>query len=217
MIGRILLTAILAAIASMSGDDSVAIVLDTFGNQRSGYYFRINTAGARAEGLVATPEDIPLDWDGVWDARVARTPDGWAAEIAIPVNTLRFDPARDAWGFNAERSVPRERLRLRWSGITLDARLADFRRAGLLEVPRFRQGLGLNVNLNTVVKRTSVFTTMDRAISGCTGVDVGYDATPQLGRAVTVNTDFAETDVHTRQINLAQFPLFFPGISADAL
>lgn len=194
----------------MSGDDSVAIVLDTFGDQRSGYYFRINTAGARDDGLVANPDDIPLDWDGVWDARAARTPEGWTAEVAIPVNTLRFDPSAEAWGFNAERSVPRERQRLRWSGATLDARFADFRRAGLLEVPRFQQGLGLTVNLNTIARRTSDFTTGDRAITARTGVDVGYNATPQLGGVMTVNTDFAETEVDTRQINLTQFPLFFP-------
>ena len=194
----------------LSGDDSVAVVLDTFGDQRSGYYFRVNTAGARDDGLVATPDDIPLDWDGVWDARVARTPEGWTAEIAIPVNTLRFDPARGAWGFNAERYVPRERQTLRWSGTTLDARLGDFRRAGLLVVPRFRQGLGLTVSPYTIAKRTNDFTTRDRSLAGRGGVDVGYNVTPQLGGVVTVNTDFAETEVDTRQINLTQFPLFFP-------
>src|SRR5215212_6795871 len=194
----------------MSGDDTIAIVLDTFGDRRSGYYVRINTAGARDDGLVATPESVPLDWDGVWDARVAQTPDGWTAEIAIPVNTLRFDPSRESWGFNAERYVPRERQTLRWTSTTLDARLADFRRSGLLAVPRFQQGLGLTVNVNTIAKRTADFSSNDRAISGRTGVDVGYNATPQLGGVVTVNTDFAETEVDTRQINLTQFPLFVP-------
>ena len=134
----------------MYGDDSVAIVLDTFGDQRSGYYFRVNAAGARDDGLISNPDDIPLDWDGVWDARVTRTTTGWTAEIAIPVNTVRFDPKLSSWGFNAERYVPRERQTLRWSGPTLDARLADFRRAGALEVPRFRAGTGLTVNTNTL-------------------------------------------------------------------
>jgi hypothetical protein len=194
----------------MYGDDSVAIVLDTFGDQSSGYYFRVNAAGARADGLVATPDDIPLDWDGVWAARTARTTTGWTAEIAIPVNTLRFDPALHSWGFNAERTIPRERQTLRWAAPTLDARLADFRRAGALEVPSFPRGAGVTVNLNTLVKRTSDFTSGERALTGRTGIDVGYDVTPQLGAVVTVNTDFAETEVDTRQINLTQFPLFFP-------
>lgn len=194
----------------MYGDDSVAIVLDTFGDQRSGYYFRVNAAGARDDGLISNPDDIPLDWDGVWDARVTRTTTGWTAEIAIPVSTIRFDPKLHAWGFNAERYVPRERQTLRWSAPTLDARFADFRRAGALEVPPFHQGAGVTFNLNTLVRRTSDFTTGDRAVAGRTGVDVGYNVTPQLGGVVTVNTDFAETEVDTRQINLTRFPLFFP-------
>jgi len=194
----------------MSGDDTVAIVLDTFGDQRSGYYFQINSAGARADGLIATPDDVPLDWDGVWDARGARTSEGWSAEIVIPINTLRFDPNRNAWGFNAQRYVPRERQRLRWSGTTLDAAFIDLRRAGLLEVPRFERGHGITTNINTLAQRTSDFITRDRAVSGRTGFDLGYNATPQLGGMVTINTDFAETEVDTRQINLTQFPLFFP-------
>jgi len=194
----------------MYGDDSVAIVLDTFGDQRSGYYFRVNAAGARDDGLISTPDDIPLDWDGVWDARVARTTSGWTAEIELPVSTIRFDPKLQSWRFNAERYIPRERQTLRWSGPTLDARLADFRRAGALEVPAFHLGAGVTFNLNTLARRTSDFTTGDHALAGRTGVDVGYNVTPQLGAVVTVNTDFAETEVDTRQINLTQFPLFFP-------
>ncbi len=31
------------------GDDGVAIVLDTYGDHRTGYYFRINAAGARVD------------------------------------------------------------------------------------------------------------------------------------------------------------------------
>jgi hypothetical protein len=194
----------------MYGDDSVAIVLDTFGDQRSGYYFRVNAAGARADGLISNPDDIPLDWDGVWDARVTRVTTGWTAEIAIPVNTLRFDPRLRWWGFNVERYVPRERQTLRWSSPALDARLADFRRAGALEVPSFHEGTGLTLNLNTLARRTRDFVTADRALAGRTGIDVGYNVTPQLGGVITVNTDFAETEVDTRQINLTQFPLFFP-------
>lgn len=99
---------------------------------------------------------------------------------------------------------------MRWSGLTLDARLADFRRAGDLEVPRFRRTSGLEINLNSLARRTSDFATKDRVLTGQTGIDVAYDVTPQLATVATVNTDFAETEVDTRQINLTQFPLFFP-------
>jgi hypothetical protein len=68
----------------MAGDDTVSIVLDTYGDRRTGYFFQINAAAARVDGLVSKSESASLDWDGIWDARTARTPDGWSAEIVIP-------------------------------------------------------------------------------------------------------------------------------------
>ena len=44
-----------------SGDDTVAIVLDTYGDRRTGYFFQINAAGARVDGLIDNPESASLD------------------------------------------------------------------------------------------------------------------------------------------------------------
>jgi hypothetical protein len=56
----------------MTGDDTVSIVLDTYGDRRTGYFFQINAAGARVDGLISRSESASLDWDGIWDARTAR-------------------------------------------------------------------------------------------------------------------------------------------------
>src|SRR5262249_46475524 len=45
----------------MTGDDTVSIVLDTFGDRRTGYFFQINAAGARADGLISRSESASLD------------------------------------------------------------------------------------------------------------------------------------------------------------
>jgi len=42
------------------------------------------------------------------------------------------------------------------------------------------------------------------------GLDVFKSVTPSLNAALSVNTDFAETEVDARQVNLTRFPLFFP-------
>lgn len=47
-------------------------------------------------------------------------------------------------------------------------------------------------------------------IDGDGGVDIFYNLTPSLKWTTTFNTDFAETEVDDRQINLTRFPLFFP-------
>jgi len=49
----------------LGGDDTVAIVLDPYGDRRTGYYFRINSAGARVDGLISGLSDPKLDWDGI--------------------------------------------------------------------------------------------------------------------------------------------------------
>jgi hypothetical protein len=42
------------------------------------------------------------------------------------------------------------------------------------------------------------------------GADIFYRITPNLLSSTTINTDFAETEVDTRQVNLTRFPLLYP-------
>lgn len=195
----------------VTGDDTVSIVLDTYGDRRTGYFFQINAAGARVDGLISDPESASLDWDGIWDARTSRTPDGWSAEIVIPTRTLSFTRGLDRWGLNVERFVPRDRLTLRWSSPTLDSFVYDLSRAGeLTGVGGLEQGKGLELTPYTTGKTKEFYAVSPRAYQAAVGGDVTWKLTPQLVSVFTVNTDFAETEVDSRQINLTRFPLFFP-------
>lgn len=199
-------------------DDHVTFVLDTFGDRRSGYIFRVNAAGARQDGLV----DVAAgdgesysggggEWDGIWDAAARVTADGWEGEIAIPSRTLRFARGADVWGFNIERTVPREHMDLRWTAITLDSTLSDLRRAGeLAGVGRLHQGTGLSVSPYALVRSEQDLPADESTTEGDAGLDVAYALGPQLSVVATVNTDFAETEADTRQINLTRFSLFYP-------
>jgi len=196
----------------LTGDDTVSIVLDTYGDRRTGYFFQINAGGTRVDGLISTADSVSLDWDGIWDARTARTPDGWSAEIVIPSRTLSFTPGLNDWGLNLERFVPRERLWLRWSSPTLDSFLYDLSRAGRLTgVGEVKQGKGLEITPYAVGKTKQFYGAgSSRSWLGAVGGEVTWKITPQLVTVFTANTDFAETEVDTRQINLTRFPLFFP-------
>jgi len=195
----------------MDGDDAVSLYLDPFGDGRNGYFFRINSAATRTDGLVSGAEPTSLDWDGIWYAAATRTATGWTAEIAIPAQTLRFTAGRETWGLEIERWVARNRMALRWSGTTLDAKADDMSRAGRLRgVAGLRQGLGLSIAPYGLGRLATDFEEPNRALTGKFGLDVAYNVTPQLNAVLTVNTDFAETEVDTRQVNLTRFPLFFP-------
>jgi len=197
--------------ADLSFDDAVGIVLDTFGDHRTGYAFRVNAAGARFDGLIVTSEDVSADWDGIWDSRVRRDASGWTLEMAIPVATLRFTPGLGVWGFNVVRTVARDRTEMHWTGTTLDARFADMRRAGALTgVSELGQGLGLTVTPYGLIRHDTDFAAHHSETDGDVGLDVGWAINGQLSGVLTANTDFAETEVDTRQINLTRFPLFYP-------
>ncbi len=197
--------------ADLEGDDSLAFVLDTFGDGRTGYLFRINAGGARQDGLISATDGTSLDWDGIWDARVRRTADGWTAEVAVSAGSLRFRPGLASWGLNVERFVARDRLTLRWAGASLDAQLGDLRRVGALGgVAALRQGVGLAVAPYALGRTEQHDGSDGRLARGDAGFDLSYNLTPQLGTVLTVNTDFAETEVDARQINLTRFSLFFP-------
>jgi len=194
-----------------AGDDSVAVVLDTYGDRRTGYYFRVNASGARADGIIAGVEEPSLEWDGLWNAVTARTSTGWSAEIEIPVNAINFTRGLAQWGANFERYVARERTALRWTSPTLDSFLYDLSRGGELSgVEDLRQGRGILFSPFSVGRMLNNFPAHTRALLGQPGADVTWRITPQLASVFTVNTDFAETEVDTRQLNVTRFPLLFP-------
>ncbi len=196
---------------NFQGDDTVAVVLDTYGDRRTGYYFQINAAGARTDGLISSTDTPSLDWDGIWDARTARTANGWSAEIVIPANTLNFTQDLAAWGVNFERSIARDRTVLRWASPTLDSVLYDLSRAGdLTGVTGLRQGRGVEVSPSIVGRTLNDFPSQNRFWQGQPSADITWRITPQLASVFTFNTDFAETEVDSRQLNLTRFPLFFP-------
>jgi hypothetical protein len=193
------------------GDDTVAIVLDTYGDRRTGYFFQINAAGARLDGLVSGPEEPKLDWDGIWDAKTQRSAQGWSAEVEIPLHTLSFTRGLATWGINFERSIARDRTVLRWASPTLDSFLYDFSRAGSLTgMQELEQGLGLEVSPSIVGRRKDFFQEDNPEWQGSPSVDLTYRLTPQMAAVFTANTDFAETEVDSRQLNVTRFPLFFP-------
>lgn len=198
--------------ASLGSEDHIRIVLGPFLDGRSGYVFAVNPSGARYDALINPGgESENPDWDGIWEAATTRTQAGWNAEIRIPLHTVSFNPALRQWHFNVQRRIQRKLETDRWASPARQFQVTQTSRAGLLtDLPAFDLGLGLMV-------RPSVVTGgghpgLDRPVEG--ELQPSLDATQRLGAnvtaALTVNTDFAETEVDTRRTNLTRFPLFFP-------
>lgn len=198
--------------SELEEEDHVVIVLDTFLDGRSGYVFAVNPYGARFDGLVAERgEEVNSDWDAIWEAKTSRDDEGWTAEIRIPMRSLSFGKDLTTWGFNVQRRVQRLQETSRWSGASVDFEIYQTSRAGLLtDLPSFDTGLGLSIRPSVVGRAGKPEPFADVETDGDVSLDVTQRLGPNLQASVTVNTDFAETEVDVRQINLTRFDLFFP-------
>ena len=198
--------------AELRGEDHIKIVLDTFLNGRTGYVFAVNPNGARMDGLIAREgEGEDKDWDGIWEAAVERITDGWSAEIYIPVKTLRFQAGLDRWGFNVERRIQRHLETNRWATPIRNFKVTHISQGGLLtSIPVFQQGLGLTVRPFVMGSLTQENPSVATSFDFRPGLDVLKNFGGNVTGLLSVNTDFAETEVDTRRVNLTRFPLFFP-------
>lgn len=194
--------------ASLAADDRVEILLDTFRDQRSAFYFATNPSGALVDGLVASGQ-LNADWDAIWNVRTRRTPEGWVAEFAIPFKSLSFPAGRTVWGFNIARHIYRKLEEDRWSGARLDTQFNQVSEAGeITNLVGLTQGIGLDVRPFLAGRAARVGGKRD--LDGKPGLDAFYNITPSLKLTATVNTDFGETEVDARQINLSRFSVLFP-------
>src|SRR4051812_18739706 len=65
--------------------DGVAVALDTRGDGKSALEFGVNPAGVLTDGIHFNDTDWSQDWDENWEAKTSITPQGWSAEIRIPL------------------------------------------------------------------------------------------------------------------------------------
>ena len=196
----------------LSSDDRFMWTIDTFLDARSGYFFEMNPSGLMGDSLMGGGIDN-RQWDGIWNARVDRNERGWSIEIEIPFRSLNFDPDSDQWGINFQRTVRRKNEDSIWMGWARNQGLRRMTNAGLLTGVRdVSQGHGLDVKPYALATGESF---PGRGRSGVArdaeaGVDVFYNPTPGLRSVLTINTDFAQTEVDQRQVNLTRYSLFFP-------
>src|SRR5262249_35919386 len=174
--------------------------------------FAVNANGARYDALVNNNgEGANANWDAAWEAATQRTESGWTAEIRIPIKSLLFKPGLTEWGFNLQRRIQALQETDRWASASRAIQVTQTSRAGVLVgLPHLGLGFGLSVRPAVTAggghdSAATPFRSQNR---------LSFDATQRLGAntlaSLTANTDFAETEVDARRVNLTRFSLFFP-------
>src|SRR6185436_19569323 len=116
------------------------------------------------------------------------------------------------WGINVSRTLTRKNENSIWTGWARNQGVSRMTNAGRVTgLTGVTQGHGLDIKpyvLGSAQDAPARRETMSRA--GQAGVDLFYNPTPALRTNLTVNTDFAQTEVDQRQVNLTRFSLLYP-------
>ncbi len=198
-------------------NDQFTVVVDTFYDHRTGFTFQTNALGARRDQQINSANSVNIDWNPVWDVRGARDAQGWTTEMVVPFKSLRFKTSGpQVRGINFRRS---ERWRNEWDYLAPIPR--SYGSLGVhymnlaatlvgIEVPPQRnlqfKPYAISSSTTNNAARPIVSNKVDRDL----GFDVKYGLTRGLIADLTYNTDFAQVEEDSQQVNLTRFSLFFP-------
>lgn len=201
-----------------ANDDKVEILLDTNHDLRDAYRFAVNPLGTQQDALVTDEgRDINTAWNGRWLSQARIDDQGWTAELAIPLTTLRLKDGGAVWGFNVARRIRRKNEEDLWT--------AWQRAFGLERVSQAGELVGLEK-----LKRPPVFELKPYATAGwrqgvprvggggflhggfaTTGIDVArVGVTASLTSEFAINPDFGQIEADDQVVNLTRFPVFLP-------
>lgn len=211
-----------------SGDDIIAIVLDSYNDRQTASWFTVNPAGTRIDRSVSNDADFangdPMNdnWNTYWDVATAQSDSGWFAEMRIPFSSLGFQDqgGQVTMGLIVYRLIARKNERQLFPAIPPNwdlafAKPSQARRVVLEGVQGRRPVYVTPYGLGGMAWRAqlnSAGTRYVRPLDGTyeTGVDLRYSPTSNLALDLTANTDFAQVEADDQQVNLTRFSLFFP-------
>jgi hypothetical protein len=197
---------------SLSNDDRVQLILDTYMDQRNAFWFQIGPRGSIGDAIISeNGAAFNKAWDGLWTGKAQITDQGWEAEIALPFKTLNFDPQQSSWGLKLIRYQKSIEETVYWPVANINTHKFQVSDAGRLTgLEGISQGLGLDLVPYELggVDYSNEETDLSWVLNA--GFEAYYNITSSLKAAVSVNTDFAQTEVDQQEINLTRFNLFYP-------
>lgn len=200
-----------------AANDNFTIILDTFQDRTNAFTFGINPFGVRREGLVTNggsgESSFSLDWDNVWKGESKIYKGYWVAEIAIPLNSLRFNEGQKNWNINFYRIDSENAERSTWAPIQRNFTLYNLASLNVAKWEEPTKRSGKNISFIPYVSgkyNQNLEEGQDAQTGFNAGFDLKYGITPGLNLDLTVNPDFSQVEVDQQVTNLDRFEIFFP-------
>lgn len=195
---------------NIGADDWVAVILDTFNDERRSFDLIVNPLGVQSDSIETASSNE--EWDAIWDAAGRITEWGYAVEMRVPFSSLRFQNLNggpQTWGFDAVRSYPR-RVR-HHIGLFARDRNSNCYLCQAIKIEGF-EGVKPGRNLEVVPTLTGTRTDRSGAKTAASlpitdsktdlGLTARWSATPNLTLQGTLNPDFSQVEADALQLDI---------------
>lgn len=208
----------LGAHDGMTGSDSVNILIDTFNDRRTGYFFSINSRGIQFDALANEGrgdgfEQYDSTWDGIWYSAATLHDWGYSVEVAIPFKSIRIpDHPDQIWGLNVSRDIVRKNENAYWQPVTRYDQVMKPSKAGVIsgiEGGAVGRRLELIPFVTTSYRQAPWVPQLD-GWDGSGGLDARYGLTSNITATATLNPDFGDTEADEFTPTISRFEIFFP-------
>ncbi len=204
---------------TVGGDDWVALIFDTFNDERRSFDFLVTAQGVQFDQIEAQTGEDP-GWDTIWDSAGRITDWGYAVEIAIPFSSIRFQRKEgpQVWGLDATRRYPREHAY--HIGLFPRDRSNNSYLSQAVKIMGF-EGVspGRNIELSPTITAFRTDERPDFPEGGLEkkdqkaefGLTTRWGITPNMTLNLAANPDFSQVEADARQLDINQpFALFYP-------
>ena len=211
-------------------DDYVAVLLDTFNDERKAYALYFNPLGVQGDAVFTEGRGFDFSVDILMESKGVMTEDGYTVEVAIPFKSLRYEAGKGKlWGLHLRRVIKRFNNELdSWMPLSRDrsALLSQAGRITGLENISTERTLELipSLTVSETGRRVPVLglPTSDnlplqdrgRIVNQPAELDPGLTAkfgiTPTITLDLAINPDFAQVESDQIVVTANQrFPIFF--------
>jgi Domain of unknown function (DUF5916) len=194
-------------------DDWVGLSLDTLGTGQQSYHMMVNPSGIQLDMLnsVSGDEDLAPDW--IWDSAGRLNGRGYAVEIRLPLQSIRFKGGNDVrMGVLFWRRVSRIGVSVAWPA--LEPGKWVFQKHAALDIERLEPQLTREVIPSATYSSRQSRESPGRWASADHTGEVGLSARVGLRPTITldgtVNPDFSQVESDAFQVEVNQrYPVFF--------
>ncbi|MDX9726938.1 MAG: DUF5916 domain-containing protein, partial [Bacteroidales bacterium] len=210
--------------------DWFMVSIDSYNSGKTAFTFAVNAAGVQLDGQQddnkrvssgqgnpLLPAGLDLSWDAIWFSEVSITEEGWAVEMRIPYNMLRYSKKEvQTWGVYYSRRIPKAGEVSEWPYIPRNIRtnlvsgyapVTEIRgidpRRNIQVRPFVVGGLDISEDANNPGKAEYKW-------KSNAGGDIKIGIGPNVILDATILPDFGQVEADPAVLNLTAFNTLYP-------